>query len=236
MAEREIPGIRPYHAPAGGWGALRATAKAVREQMELREATVTAAANQQAGGFRLPGLRMAGQEAHLDLPVLRERRQGRHLGGDQETCPADVFRRPHGDLAAAMERLPAGGSGPSDPPDGLQRRTGYLRGDRLGRGLCAYWRSAPQPGVAAGQRGVLHLGARVERGGFPVPDFCPGIRHQQFPRLLEHVPRSHQRRPAAVDRYRQGHRLARGFRPLRADHRHGAQPGHQPSADDGHAA
>ena len=40
MAEKEIPGIRPYDNPAGGWGALRATARAVREQMEAGEAAV----------------------------------------------------------------------------------------------------------------------------------------------------------------------------------------------------
>ncbi len=41
MAEKEIPGIRLYNAPAGGWGALRATAKAVLEQMDAPEAVVT---------------------------------------------------------------------------------------------------------------------------------------------------------------------------------------------------
>jgi hypothetical protein len=34
MAGRDtIPGVRRYTDPAGGWGALKATAKAVREQM-----------------------------------------------------------------------------------------------------------------------------------------------------------------------------------------------------------
>ncbi|WP_329743333.1 FdhF/YdeP family oxidoreductase [Dyella sp. A6] len=41
MADKEIPGIRPYDQPAGGWGALRATAKAVFEQMNTAEAAVT---------------------------------------------------------------------------------------------------------------------------------------------------------------------------------------------------
>src|SRR6267154_323485 len=35
---REVPGIRTYESPAGGWGALRATARAVREQMDVVEA------------------------------------------------------------------------------------------------------------------------------------------------------------------------------------------------------
>ncbi|MGH8159574.1 MAG: FdhF/YdeP family oxidoreductase [Rhodanobacter sp.] len=41
MADKQIPGIRPYNAPAGGWGALRATAKAVQEQMNAPDAVVT---------------------------------------------------------------------------------------------------------------------------------------------------------------------------------------------------
>src|ERR1700692_4832641 len=35
---RKVPGIRRYDSPAGGWGALRATARAVREQMDVVEA------------------------------------------------------------------------------------------------------------------------------------------------------------------------------------------------------
>jgi hypothetical protein len=38
---RDIPGIEAYDAPAGGWGALRATAKAVREQMGVVDAPLT---------------------------------------------------------------------------------------------------------------------------------------------------------------------------------------------------
>lgn len=34
-ARKNVSGVRAYPAPAGGWGALRATAKAVREQMNL---------------------------------------------------------------------------------------------------------------------------------------------------------------------------------------------------------
>ena len=38
--QREVPGIRPYNGPAGGWGALKATAQAVRQQMEVVQAPV----------------------------------------------------------------------------------------------------------------------------------------------------------------------------------------------------
>jgi molybdopterin-dependent oxidoreductase alpha subunit len=52
---REVPGIRPYDGPAGGWGALRATAQAVRQQMEVVEAPVVLLRTNQPTGFDCPG-------------------------------------------------------------------------------------------------------------------------------------------------------------------------------------
>ena len=50
-----VPGVSDYEAPAGGWGALRAVANAVREQMAVgREASALKRVNQQAG-FDCPG-------------------------------------------------------------------------------------------------------------------------------------------------------------------------------------
>lgn len=53
--KQEIPGIRPYDNPAGGWGALRATARAVREQMDTGEAAVTLLRTNKPEGFDCPG-------------------------------------------------------------------------------------------------------------------------------------------------------------------------------------
>ncbi|QKH37498.1 FdhF/YdeP family oxidoreductase [Achromobacter pestifer] len=52
---REVPGIRPYDGPAGGWGALKATAQAVRRQMEVVEAPVVLLRTNQPTGFDCPG-------------------------------------------------------------------------------------------------------------------------------------------------------------------------------------
>lgn len=52
---REVPGILPYDGPAGGWGALRATADAVRRQMETIEAPITLMRTNQPDGFDCPG-------------------------------------------------------------------------------------------------------------------------------------------------------------------------------------
>lgn len=55
MNTKKVTGVGEYHAAAGGWGALRAVAGAVREQMGVgREAAALKRVNQQAG-FDCPG-------------------------------------------------------------------------------------------------------------------------------------------------------------------------------------
>lgn len=52
---RDVPGVRPYDGPAGGWGALKATAQAVHQQMESVEAPITLLRTNQPDGFDCPG-------------------------------------------------------------------------------------------------------------------------------------------------------------------------------------
>ncbi|MGE2103763.1 FdhF/YdeP family oxidoreductase [Citrobacter koseri] len=52
---RSVPGVRHYDGPAGGWGALKATAIAVRTQMDALEAPVTLLRTNQPDGFDCPG-------------------------------------------------------------------------------------------------------------------------------------------------------------------------------------
>jgi molybdopterin-dependent oxidoreductase alpha subunit len=55
MTSRAVPGVKPYKSAAGGWGALRATALAVREQMELSEAPLLLYRTNKPAGFDCPG-------------------------------------------------------------------------------------------------------------------------------------------------------------------------------------
>ncbi|QCT21304.1 FdhF/YdeP family oxidoreductase [Jejubacter calystegiae] len=52
---RAVPGVRPYDGPAGGWGALKATAIAVRTQMDAFNAPATLMRTNQPDGFDCPG-------------------------------------------------------------------------------------------------------------------------------------------------------------------------------------
>ncbi|WP_322092251.1 FdhF/YdeP family oxidoreductase [Paraburkholderia bannensis] len=52
---RDVPGVHTYTGPAGGWGALKATAQAIHDQMESIEAPITLMRTNQPGGFDCPG-------------------------------------------------------------------------------------------------------------------------------------------------------------------------------------
>ena len=54
-ARREVLGIKEYDSPAGGWGALRATAQAVYDQMDTVKAPITLINTNQPTGFDCPG-------------------------------------------------------------------------------------------------------------------------------------------------------------------------------------
>lgn len=62
--KRAVPGIRPYDGPAGGWGALKATAIAVKTQMETFEAPATLMRTNQPDGFDCPGCAWPDKEHH----------------------------------------------------------------------------------------------------------------------------------------------------------------------------
>ncbi|WP_213980952.1 FdhF/YdeP family oxidoreductase [Sphingomonas sp. dw_22] len=55
MSSDEPEGVRPYPGPAGGWGALRAVARAVREQMGFSTQTRALLQMNQPDGFDCPG-------------------------------------------------------------------------------------------------------------------------------------------------------------------------------------
>jgi molybdopterin-dependent oxidoreductase alpha subunit len=61
---REVPGVREYDAPAGGWGALRATAQAVHDQMDNLSAPIVLLRTNQPTGFDCPGCAWPDKDHH----------------------------------------------------------------------------------------------------------------------------------------------------------------------------
>ncbi len=51
----DLPRFEPYEAPAGGWGALKATAAALREQSVVLKGGKTLLSMNQPDGFDCPG-------------------------------------------------------------------------------------------------------------------------------------------------------------------------------------
>ena len=55
VTENELPNFAPYDSPAGGWGALEATAKALREQRIVAKGSRALLSMNQPDGFDCPG-------------------------------------------------------------------------------------------------------------------------------------------------------------------------------------
>jgi hypothetical protein len=109
LPHHDVPGIRLYAHPAGGWDAIRATARAIRAQMEAPEAIEPLLRTNKPDVFDCPGCAWPRSYAGVDVPILRERRQGRHLGSDLKTGDAGVLRGAHCQGASRLERPCAGG-------------------------------------------------------------------------------------------------------------------------------
>ena len=55
MSEDEVPGVSTYDGPAGGWGALQAVARALREQMAVGKESRALLRMNQPDGFDCMG-------------------------------------------------------------------------------------------------------------------------------------------------------------------------------------
>ena len=229
MSEDDVVGVSDYEGAAAGWGALKAVAEAIRGQKAIVKETHGLLQHEPATWIRLSRLCLARSEAYFVVRVLRERRQSRVMGSDGQTDDAGVLCRAYGQRTLEMERLRSRRRGSPHASDGLRSGNGSISGDFVERGASAHRCLAPRLATPR-YGGVLHVRPGLQRGSLPLSAVCAGIRNQQFPRLLEHVPRGDQRRPASVNRRRQGHRDARGFRPLRCAVLHRPQSRDQSSA------
>ena len=124
--------FEPYESPAGGWGALHATAQALREQSIVLKGSKALLSMNQPARLRLPGMCVAGPEAYQFIRVLRKWREGRFLRTHQAKGDPRVLRRLHRQRTGTAERLLAGGTRTPDRTDALQPCDGPLRADQLG--------------------------------------------------------------------------------------------------------
>lgn len=99
-------------------------------------------------------------------------------------------------------------------------RSSGMRRSRSSPTNCAPW--TPR------RRGVLHLGAHLQRGRVPLSVADSLLRHQQHAGLLQHVPRIVRHRVASEHRDRQGFGVGARSGAGRPDPDRGPESGHQP--------
>ena len=191
---RSVPGIRHYDGPAGGWGALKATAIAVRTQMDTFDAPATLLRTNQPDGFDCPGCAWPDKEHKSTFQFCEN-------GAKAVTWEATSKRVTPAFLAENSVSLLLAKS--DFELEGYGRLTHPLRYDRDGDTF------RPVEWDAAFQRiGEVLRGLEPDQVEFYTSGRASRIRHQQLPRLLKYVSRGHQRRFAPFDWHRERDRLA----------------------------
>ncbi|HEX4153823.1 MAG TPA: FdhF/YdeP family oxidoreductase [Steroidobacteraceae bacterium] len=89
-ARRDVPGIKPYDSPAGGWGALRATARAIREQMDLTDASLLLDTNQPQG-FDCPGCAWPDKDSHSTFQFCENGAKAVSWEATRKRAPPEFF-------------------------------------------------------------------------------------------------------------------------------------------------
>jgi molybdopterin-dependent oxidoreductase alpha subunit len=89
-ARRDIPGLRPYENPAGGWGALRATARAIRQQMDLPDASLLLRTNQPQG-FDCPGCAWPDKNEHSTFQFCENGAKAVSWEATRKRAPPEFF-------------------------------------------------------------------------------------------------------------------------------------------------
>ncbi len=142
---RAVPGVHPYDGPAGGWGALKATAIAVRTQMDAFEAPATLLRTNQPDGFDCPGCAWPDKEHKSTFQFCEN-------GAKAVTWEATTKRVTPAFLAAntvtspaGEERFRTGGLWPLNASFSLRPRQQYSASGGVGAGLLPHRRDPSRP-------------------------------------------------------------------------------------------
>ena len=222
--------VGPRKRSAGGVPAVVAASRQALAEMGPVRSLRTLLRVNQVAGFDCPGCAWPEPEHRSHAEFCEN---GAKAVAEEATrrrvTPEFFAEHPLADLATRSDRW-LGSPGPTHRADGAPGGERPLPADQLGGELRP---GRPGPGRPARPRPrrLLHLGADQQRGGVPLPAVRAGVRHQQPPGLLEHVPRVELGGPLRDPRGRQGQRHSRRRRAGRPAHRGRPEPGDQPSPD-----
>ena len=90
MSDKSI--FQPNDAPAGGWGALHATAKALREESAILKGGRSLLSMNQPDGFDCPGCAWPDPKHTSSFEFCENGAKACRLGDDQEAGHEGVFR------------------------------------------------------------------------------------------------------------------------------------------------
>ena len=229
------PSFEPYESPAGGWGALQATARALREQSIAIKGSKALLSMNQPHGFDCPGCAWPDPKHTSSFEFCENGAKAVSFELTERKVTREFFAAHTVSELAEHSDYWLEEQGRLLEPMRYDSATDHYVPISWERGLRHDRRSSQRAGQPR-QGGFLHLGPRLQRGRLPLSALRPPFRDEQFPRLLEHVPRGDQRRPAGEHRHRQGNGPAGGFRCHGRDLRHRPEPRHQQPPDDDLAA
>ncbi|GAB5096033.1 FdhF/YdeP family oxidoreductase [Caballeronia sp. GAWG1-1] len=90
---RKVQGIELYDSPAGGWGALNATARAVRQQMDAFKAPLTLLRTNQPDGFDCPGCAWPDKEHRSTFQFCENGAKAVTWEATKKRVPPEFFAR-----------------------------------------------------------------------------------------------------------------------------------------------
>ena len=111
--------IRPYHHPAGGWGALKALSEALVEQGVAVKGARRCCSMNQPQGFDCPGCAWPDPKHTSSFEFCENGGKAVAWEATAKRCTPEFFAAHTVTRARRLGRLRAGDGGPAHPPDGL---------------------------------------------------------------------------------------------------------------------
>ena len=228
--QKPVPRYKPYKGPAGGWGALISVAQAwLTSDNALKNLRIMLKTNQN-GGFDCPGCAWGDSPEKGMVMFCENGAKAVNWEATKRRVDAKFFAKHSVTSLLEQSDYWLEYQGRLTEPMSYDAETDRYKPISWDDAFALIARHLQRP-VEPGSGRVLHLGPGQQRSGVPLSAVRARLRHQQLPRLLEHVPRGQRRGVVAKRRGRQRHRDLRRLRTRRCDFRLGPEPRHQPPAD-----
>ena len=229
-----VKGVRPYHWPAGGWGSLRATGRALNRQGILLDGGRTLGRLNQPDGFDCMSCAWPDQHPPRHFEFCENGAKAVAWEATERRADATFFDAHTVSELWQWSDHDLEDAGRLSQPMVYDADSDRYRPTTWGHAFARIGKILHE--LDHPDRLELYTSGRASNeAAFLYQLFGRAVRHQQFPRLLQHVPRTHQRGMPKSLGVGKAHRDAGRFRELRCHLLHWPQPRHQSSAHAGRA-